>query len=576
MRILPRKLVNKLVVICLFSSFILLATEAKTQSNIEIGRKDQTSYSIYLDPSAPPSVKNAANELKNYLSKVGGFSTPIVVSTTPPKTPFISIGSTSASLSSGLSMDSISEDGFQIVTQNQNLFILGKDTPAGTLEKSGGTSTGTANGVYTFIEEYLGVRWLMPGDIGEEFRKVDNLKIPAINKTVNPPFTYRVLPYIGTNSQVKLWEKRLKLGASAKVDHTHSWIQTIPGSLFEQHPTWFPLLRGKRVKPKGNFYKLETTNPELVQAYADNVIKIFRQNPNRKSYSLSPSDGDYGWSQSSESMALQEVAPDGSVSRTKLVLKFYNDVAKIVRKEFPDRKLGGYIYQGYLYPPKEGIPKLESNLSLVFASSVSYGFQLYRPDVQLKWESLVRDWGESSKNDNRDLYYYDLPTVLNSAWTMKPEHTALVPTSPRILNLIFPKLLKYGFKGAYFYGSNDWAGSGSANYITARLLWNPKQNPSVLLKEYYAMAYGTQAAIEIEKINQLLELSYQKFYLANPQAGFIFKLNYFKEIYQPIYSQIQDHYSKAYAMNKTRKQQMRLELLGQEIAKMKNNIDSND
>ncbi|HZK62074.1 MAG TPA: hypothetical protein VFC41_08345 [Anaerovoracaceae bacterium] len=42
--------------------------------------------------------------------------------------------------------------------------------------------------------------------------------------------------------------------------------------------------------------------------------------------------------------ALTEKDPEGNISYIPLVLKFYNDVARIVGKEFPDHKPGGYIY----------------------------------------------------------------------------------------------------------------------------------------------------------------------------------------------------------------------------------------
>jgi hypothetical protein len=569
-----RKLSAKLLVatISLLSLLVVFTSESKTETPIHLGHPGETRYSIYLEPSAPLSVKNAANELKKYLFKVGKFSVPIVVSASPPQTPFISLGDNVAAKSSGLNINGISNDGFRIVTVNQNLFILGKDTLTGKLEPSGGIANGTANGIYTFIEEYLGVHWLTPSDIGEEFTEVNNIELSPINRVVSPPFGYRMLPHIGDNSQVKLWEKRSKLGASMTIEHTHAWIRTIPPTLFETHPEWFPQIRGKRITPRGISYKLETTNPELVRAYADGVIKAFRDNPNRRSYSLSPSDGNYGWSQSNESVALHEKAPDGSISRTKLILKFYNDVAKIVKREFPDRKLGGYIYLGYLYPPKDGIPKLESNISLVFASAISYGFRLYRPDVRTQWSGLVKAWGESAKRDDRDLYYYDLPTLMNTAWT---KYTALVPSSPDILNFIFPRLLQNGFKGVYFYGNKDWAGSGAANYVTSKLLWNPSQDANILLKNYFTLSYGSRAAIHIGKFDAILGATYRKFYISNPNANFIFKPNYYKEIYAPIYSELEDLYQKAYRENKTAKQQMRLELLGLELAKMKIDIDAN-
>ena len=59
---------------------------------------------------------------------------------------------------------------------------------------------------------------------------------------------------------------------------------------------------------------------------------------------------------------------------TPLILKFYNDVARIVGREFPDRLLCGYVYAQYLYPPTAGIPPMEPNVCLVVAASIDYGY----------------------------------------------------------------------------------------------------------------------------------------------------------------------------------------------------------
>ncbi len=98
----------------------------------------------------------------------------------------------------------------------------------------------------------------------------------------------------------------------------------------------------------------------MIQHYAQTAIEAFRQNPKLSVFSLSPTDSD-DWSTSTASKGLYDRDPHGKRSFTPLVLKFYNDVAKIVGREFPDRKLAGYVYASYLYPPSAGVPRLEPN-----------------------------------------------------------------------------------------------------------------------------------------------------------------------------------------------------------------------
>ncbi len=80
---------------------------------------------------------------------------------------------------------------------------------------------------------------------------------------------------------------------------------------------------------------------------------------------------------------------------------------KLVRKEFPDNKLGGYIYADYFYPSGSGIPKMEPNLAFMIATHVRYGYQLYRKATQVEWESVVSAWAKSAKENGFDIYYND-------------------------------------------------------------------------------------------------------------------------------------------------------------------------
>ena len=133
-------------------------------------------------------------------------------------------------------------------------------------------------------------------------------------------------------------------------------------------------------------------------------------------------------------MALTEKDPVfGKISRTPLILKFYNDVAGIVAREFPDCKLGGLIYSHYLFPPAAGLPEIHPNLSFSVASNMlSYGFRFYNPENREMWVSMVYTWSRNSEKEDFDLYYYDLPVSTRSI-----RNGVLTTPAPEILNFIF-------------------------------------------------------------------------------------------------------------------------------------------
>jgi hypothetical protein len=524
-------------------------------------------HPIYVDPEAPESVMQAAEELRSYLGKVTGAFPEILVTDRIPTKPFVSLGRTAGAMKEGLDPSDIPNDGFQIVTRGVNLFIFGPDTPTGEVNDRGGVNNGTSNGVHAFIEDYLGVRWLMPGEIGEDYRELEDLLIPPVDRMETSPFDYRELSFRDRAPLEDEWNRRMKLYRVSRIEHNHSWIQTIPPSLYEEHPEWFAMKDGKRVPPIGSYYKLESTNQEMVEYFAGRIIEAFRKDPKRRWYSLSPADG-AGWSESPESRALMERDPRGDLSVTPLVLKFYSDVARIVGEDFPDHMLGGYLYSNYLYPPSEGVDSIESNLAFMIANSPTYGFKLYRPSVQEKWEESIwiDTWAELAREYEFDLYYYDLPTTL-----VQP-NGIICPPAPDLLNFTFSRMSKYGFRGGYIYGNPIWPVSGPGNYAIARMLWNPDQDANEILHDYYVRAYGGKAGARIERLFDLLDNSFRSFYNRNPGAKYLLTEDHLKEIYAPNYQEMERLYLEALTFEKRDIEQKRLEKFGEVMSLLQWNL----
>lgn len=555
---------NTIIKYGLLTAILISFSGCRDQKNILLVRNARTEHTILIGLSTPESVKIAAGDLKEYFEKVTGASPVIAESDEIPEGPFISLGSTAASASAGLDVSGIENDGYRIVTRKNNIFILGPDTPDGLVNSKGGISRGTSNGVYTFIEEYLGVRWLMPGPLGEEFDEIRTLKVPSTDLSYSPPFDYRVVMYRDGHPQEDEWDRRMKLGEVAAVESGHSWIETVPPSLYDDHPEWFALVDGKRVPPIGHFYKLETTNEELVEFFAGRIIETFRNDPNRRWYPLSPSDGGSGWSESPESMALTEKDRWGNLSRTPLVLTFYNDVARIVGREFPDHTLGGLLYGnkgGYREPPSSGF-KIEPNLALKIPNGPAYGFRLYRDFAQENWADsiYIPEWSELSRQYGFDIYYGDYLI------TLIPSNGIICPPAPDLLDFTFSRLEQYGFKGANIAGNPIWPVYGPGNYTLARLFWEPGKDAHRIQHEYYREAYGRKAGTHIEKIYQLLDTAFSGYYARDNNIAWNLVEKHLEFIYAPNYREMEQHYLESLPLRKNERQQQRLELFGQVLS----------
>jgi hypothetical protein len=531
-----------------------LWTAAAGAAPLTLADHGKSAYRIEIPSDAPQSVRLAGRELRDYLKKATGAALAIDNAAAKAAGPLISLGDTPAAKAAGLSADQIQPGGFRIVTRGDDLFILGPDTPDGKVNATGGTSAGTLNGVYGFLENQVGVRWLMPGEQGEYVPKLDSLNIGPMDRTDAPGFARRKLPYVQNElPQVKQWLRRQRQGASIEINHGHNWRHTIPASLYVQHPDWFPEMDGKRPPPVGR-YKLETTNPGLVAEYARRAVEAFKNDPNLYCYSHSPSDSG-GWSQSKQSKALYETDPNGNLSVTPLVLKFYNAVAAQVRKQMPDKILAGYIYSNYLYPPKEGIGTLEPNLFLVVAPSFDYGYRLYRPDVQKNWLAVMDAWAGHTKQ----LGYYDLPTNLTPSGVPQPPGI-------EILQFISPKLASDGVKSIYIYGDAAWGGSAVGNYLKAKLAWNPTADVRKLADDFYHHAYGPQAGAIMERLYDRLDETFKKAYQADPELSYPLTPRTLRALYAGQYAQVEADYLKAAAAATDPDQLWRLEAFGKSLA----------
>ena len=498
-------------------------------------------FAIYHAPDAPPSVAAAAADLQRYLELATGAVLPV---TTEPASPAIILGG-----ATGLDLANVPLEGFRIVTRDGNILIAGPDTAEDEHTLQGGTSNGTRNGVDAFLEQFVGVRWLMPTEIGESVPHADSITVPETDMTDAPFFLNRRVPYTQQNRpEVIEWWARQKLGWSLYLSHGHNFARTIPASLYDEHPDYFPMFNGVRVPPTGR-YKLCLSNEALVNAFAQAAIAYFDANPSATSYSLSPSDS-AGWCQCPSCTAMYEEDPEGNLSVTPAVLNFYNGVARIVAQRYPDKVLAGYVYAQYVYPPHEPI-QLEPNVFLVWAPSMDYGYTLFRPELQRTWEELLAQWTASTDK----LAYYDLPT------SMSNDAGAPCPPGLEILKFIYPRLKAAAIKGVYVYGQEAWGTGAATNYLLARLAWDPDADVDALFAEFMDRCYA-EASDEIEKMYLMLDAEVKRHFLENENARWTLTPAIMEDVYARNFAEMERLYRAAEAKVQDPGARQRLQWLG--------------
>ncbi len=548
-------------------SFAMAALPALAQGELTLAEGGRSAYSIYREAAGPPSVLRAAQELQRVIKAATGAELPIV---DQPASPMICLGDNGSSRAAGMDADKLPDDTFRWLAQGGNLYIAGKDLPNDQPPYYGWTSLGTLYGTYHFLESVVGVRWLMPGDVGEEIPHSEALTIEATDVQLGPHFPLRYLVDVqdsrpgadkGPNTP-REWLDRQKMPwphAGRKIGHGHAWDDYLKPEDWQAHPEWMAMdAEGKRrdftARPAG--VKYCTTNPQLVQAFAAGVIGRLDAHPAWKSASISPADGG-DFCLCPECRKLHTTDPHGRRSVVMNILTFYNAVAKIVAQKHPDRPLGGYVYYNYMYPPAEPI-KMEPNVWLVLAPLNYYGFGLYKPVYRDEFASVINGWLKVTKNFNYHNY---------STW-MRDFNGAPLPVARDLLKLELPTLAAAGAPSVDMLGMGGWGYGGPTNYLYAKLMWDPKQDVDKLYEEWMALGYGPAAA-PMKQLYELIETRFKAYKEAESPVyrGEMYEINYDKveKIYLPVFGEMERLYQQALELAATDKQRARLVMFGDNL-----------
>ena len=121
-----------------------------------LARRGESDCVILVPDGADACTLTAADELKTYVERRTGAALPILEESAYPGGKAVVLGETALTPPTDPAQP-VEADGFRWYSDGERLFIRG------------GTPRGTLYGVYTFLEDYCGVRWYTP--TVERFRR---------------------------------------------------------------------------------------------------------------------------------------------------------------------------------------------------------------------------------------------------------------------------------------------------------------------------------------------------------------------------------------------------------------------
>ena len=456
---------------------------------VEDGASD---YVIVTADDADECIMTAVNELQTYVEKISGAKLDYVNESSFAGGKAIILGNTDIA---SADTSGLKEDGFRLYSDGEHFVI------------SGSTSRGTLYGVYTFLEEYLGVRWFTP-----ELEVVPESKDVVIDanldRTVEPSFAVRRNSQAGADDT---YRARTKINVSFYYDAPEyggamTWVmwdvtldRLVPDALFSEHPEYFAM----------NPDDTRTTdhvclsNPEVLTIAVDNARQAILDCEYDAKYIHIGQKDNSNYCYCETCSALYEAY--GSISAPTII--FTNAFADALDDEFPYMTFTFYAYGETDRPPQKGDLRCNDNVVPVLC-------QLHRA---CRSHPITECGAIDEQNPTFDSLFVEHDTMVakdHAKWTQIADRTFIYDYTINFINsaMFFSNFetlqstMKYmhdiGITG-YVYNCGD--GHSAAfnelrNYLLCKLQWDVNADVEYHMMDFMNAYYGEEAAPYIKEI----------------------------------------------------------------------------
>ena len=451
---------------------------------------EMNQWDIVVGPDAMPSEQYAAEEFKAFFEQATGLSLPIV------KEPgaagkHVFIGPDTAMRASTMGFDTadFGPEDLRVVAGESGIAI------------AGGRPRGTLYGVYTFLEDSLGVRFLTPDHTWVP-RVQPGSVLKPMDKSYHPPLEFR-WSYFGEIGENHAFAARMRtntvadeprLGGKTPVQLiNHSFSGYVSWLKYgKEHPEYFDEIDGKRPSDiKDDHYnpgvQLCTTNPDVLRIITEGVLADIAKDPTRRNISVSQNDnGRYC------QCAACKAADDAAGSHMGSLLTMVNAVADAVAAKYPGVMVGTLAYWYSRKPPTGIIPRPNVQIQLCSIECCQI-HPLDDPSCPLNTTFCddIAGWGTLTRN----VYVWTYITNFNNYLAPCPNLRAIAS------NIRF--FIRNNAKGLFMQGPASGAEMGGLrNYVVSNLLWDPSRDEKKLADEFLSLHYGRAA----EPIRRFIDL----------------------------------------------------------------------
>ncbi len=444
---------------------------------------------IIIAEAAEPETALAAETLADYVEKASGVR-PEIISGAPEPLPHqaVWLGHHDGlqAIFPAVDLNLGEPDEILIHCSNGHLLIIGRDRMVGTKQ----TEAGTANAIYTFLQNYLGVRWFWPGELGEDVPVSERIAFEPFTYHFNPPFLQRRV-FGRPGGELRDWTRHQRILLDS--------LQISIGHAFDEwwdlyhadHPDYFALQPdGTRSGfPSPGNAKLCESNPAVWNQWLANVEDSRAADLTKRVFNSAANDGSNAgicvcedcraWDNPDSQLwnYRWQNTRDEYYAMTDRYMTFSNHLSRMLRDRYPGEEL--YVSQmayGPAKPPPVAV-ELEDNIIVGYVGHFPIAGDAVRQREKEQWQLWAKQAPKLMFRPN--IFWYSggmigLPTL---AVRNTIEDLRFLAENSGI-GLAFDTVPRH------------WATQGPVYYAMAQFAWDPFQDGDALMNDYYRRAFG--------------------------------------------------------------------------------------
>lgn len=449
----------------------------------------KTKYKIVYPKDAEKVLTDAVCDLATALKEISGAEFAYVDDTATPSGREICVGATNRAFSKApMVTDSAA---YYLFSEDDRIFIYAN------------SCYGASNGVYGFLEDYLGVMYM-----DETYTYYPELKkavLPALDDFQTPAFEVRDVYSSVTKVERYRHQLRLTGGEVFDPDGCHNSLRFVPLSVyFDEHPEYYAFIGGQRRNSDYMFQHTQLcwSNPEVINLLAKTAEE--RIDDNKKTGNARVIYFDFSQEDSmnrcecSNCKALETqygspIAP---------ILLAVNEIAR----RFPDAYFSTLAYHYGATTPTGLVP--EDNVLIKYCFMGSFGANdLSAPvgqaesKISRKQYDEITGWGKITSN----IYVWDYVTNYFNYLLPFPCFQSLQGN--------YQLMRDCNVRGVFSLGAYNERGSSDCmkSYLISKLMWNPDCDYDFLMNKYMTLYYKEAApyikqlyALQRENLNRAL------------------------------------------------------------------------